>query len=45
MGYPYSGTIGGTLTYSFTPTSLGVTIIVTDAHTGASINLTDYENW
>ena len=44
-GYPYSGAIGGSLTYSFTPTSLGVSVTVTDAHTKQSIDLSDYEDW
>ena len=30
-GYPYSGAIGGALTYSFAPTSLGVVVTVTEA--------------
>ena len=44
-GYPYSGAAGGSLTYSFTPTSLGVIAVVRDGHTGEEINLTDYESW
>lgn len=44
-GYPYGGAIGGSLTFSFTPTSLGVAVKVTDAHTGEAIDLSDYEDW
>lgn len=44
-GYPYGGAIGGSLTFSFTPTSFGTTVTVTDAHTQETIDLTDYENW
>lgn len=44
-GYPYGGAAGGSLTYSFTPTSLGVSVKVHNAHTGESIDLSDYENW
>ncbi len=44
-GYPYGGAIGGSLTFSFTPTSLGVAVKVTDAHTNKTIDLTDYESW
>jgi hypothetical protein len=40
--YPYYGAIGGVLTYCFTPTSIGVELIVKHAGTGAEINLTDY---
>lgn len=44
-GYPYGGAAGGSLTYSFTPTSLGVSVKVHNAHTGESIDLSDYWNW
>lgn len=44
-GYPYGGAIGGDLTYSFTPTSLGVVVHVTNSHTDETIDLTDYESW
>lgn len=43
--YPYSGATGGSITYSFTPTSLGIVTIVTDGLTGESIDLTDYDSW
>ena len=42
---PYYGSCGGELTYSFTPTSLGVVVVVRNGVTGESINLTDYDNW
>lgn len=41
----YTGAIGGRYTYSFTPTSLGEVILVTDNVTGEELNLTDYESW
>jgi hypothetical protein len=41
---PYSGAIGGELTYSFTPTSLG-TIIKVKHSSGAELDLTFYESW
>lgn len=44
-GFPYGGAVGGDLTYEFTPTSLGVTAIVRNVHTGNTIDLTDYESW
>jgi hypothetical protein len=42
---PYYGTIGGGLTYSFTPTSVGMIIIVKESVTGEELNLTDYDSW
>lgn len=45
MGYPYGGAVGGNLTYSFTPTSIGVVVTVKDAFTNETIDLTDYEDW
>lgn len=44
-GYPYSGAIGGTLTYSFTPTSIGVVFKVKDNLSGEVLDLTDYDSW
>lgn len=41
---PPVGAIGGTTTYSFTPTSLGVVVKVRCA-CGVEIDLTDYKNW
>lgn len=45
IGYPYTGTIGGGLTYSFTPTGLGVIVTVKEAITGEELNLTDFDSW
>lgn len=42
-GYPYQGTIGGGLTYSFTPTSIGVIESVTYGE--YKLDLTDYDSW
>ncbi len=42
---PYYGAAGGGLTYSFTPTGLGVVVEVTEYHTKKTINLTDYDSW
>lgn len=41
----YCGAIGGELTYSFTPTSLGCILKVTDELTNKTIDLTDYDVW
>jgi hypothetical protein len=38
------GAIGGELTYSFTPTSIGLIIEVEHA-TGAVLDVSDYEDW
>ena len=40
---PYTGSTGGTVTYRFTPTSLG-TIVVVEC-LGEELDVTDYENW
>lgn len=45
LGYPYCGTIGGGLTYSFTPTGLGVIMTVKEAITGEELDLTDFDSW
>lgn len=42
--YPYSGAVGGDITYSFTPTSLGTIFTVTHS-SGAKLDLTTYEDW
>ena len=42
---PYYGAVGGAITYSFTPTSLGVITKVKHAVTKDVLDLTDYENW
>lgn len=39
------GAIGGRITYSFTPTNLGVVIKVRDEVTKQEIDLTNYEAW
>jgi len=41
----YTGAIGGSLTYSFTPTSIGCVVKVEEVITREVIDLTDYENW
>ena len=40
----YYGAIGGELTYSFTPTSLGVIVKVKHAY-GMEIDVTEYDDW
>lgn len=45
MGFPYTGAVGGEITFCFTPTSLGNVCVVTDQVTGEKINLTDYDSW
>lgn len=39
------GAVGGAFTYHFTPTSIGVVTKVSNAHTGETIDISDYENW
>lgn len=41
----YCGAIGGRLTYSFTPTSIGIAVSVRDNITQLEIDLTEYEDW
>lgn len=41
----YGGAIGGSLTYSFTPTSLGMIVKVRDALSKQEIDLTNYDEW
>lgn len=41
---PYYGAIGGGLTYSFTPTSLGLITKIEHSYTGEVLDVTDY-NW
>ena len=36
--------IGGGMTYSFTPTSVG-TVVVIESWDGQKINVTDFDNW
>jgi hypothetical protein len=45
QGYPYGGAIGGSLTFMFTPTGLGVVTRVRDAFTLEEIDLSDYGDW
>lgn len=42
---PYYGCSGGPLTYSFTPTTLGMVIKVINNLTKEEIDLTDYSSW
>lgn len=42
---PYYGASGGSLTYMFTPTSLGLVIKVEHGLTKNVLDLTDYESW
>lgn len=39
------GSIGGHITYEFTPTSIGVVIVVRHSITKASHNFTDFSTW
>ena len=39
------GAIGGGITFSFTPTSLGIICMAKEAITGEEIDLSEYENW
>ena len=41
---PYLGAIGGGVTYCFTPTSLGTTLVVRWSD-GQELDLTDYSMW
>lgn len=40
-----TGASGGRFTYSFTPTTLGTVAKITDAITGETIDVTDYDLW
>lgn len=42
--YPYTGAIGGELTFTFTPTSLG-DVFKVKHYSGLELNLTDYDSW
>lgn len=42
---PNYGAIGGELTYSFTPTSLGTVVKVKHGLTYNELDLTDYDSW
>lgn len=41
---PYSGAIGGGLTFEFSPTSMG-TVVKVKHYSGPELDLTDYESW
>lgn len=41
--YPYTGAIGGGATYCFTPTSMGVIVVV--KYFDKEIDLTEYDMW
>lgn len=45
LGYPYGGAIGGGVTYSFTPTSLGLVIKVSCSGVKEQLDITDYDEW
>lgn len=42
---PYHGACGGAVTYSFTPTSLGIVTTVHHAGTDAKLDVSDYDAW
>jgi hypothetical protein len=42
---PYYGAIGGSDTFSFTPTSIGMVVKVENSYTGDKLDLTKYEDW
>jgi len=44
-GGAYYGVSGGGYTYSFTPTSLGTVVKVTNGLTGDVLDITDYDDW
>jgi hypothetical protein len=41
----YSGAIGGQFTWSFTPTSIGMIIKITDNLSGEVLDVTNYDEW
>lgn len=41
----YAGAIGGQFTYEFTPTSIGLGIVIIDNVSKERCDLTDYESW
>jgi hypothetical protein len=41
----YYGAMGGGLSYSFTPTSLGTILVVKEAVSGEELNVTDALGW
>lgn len=42
---PYYGAVGGGVTYSFVPTSLGTIIIAKESTTGKELNVSDAAGW
>lgn len=44
-GHPYSGAIGGEITYLITQTSIGLIIKAHYAHTKQEFDFTDYGSW
>ena len=42
---PYYGAIGGGLKFTFIPNGIGDSCVVTEAITGESIDLTEYDEW
>lgn len=41
----YAGAIGGQFEWAFTPTSLGLILVVRDVMSKEEINITDYASW
>lgn len=42
---PNYGAIGGHLSYRFTPTSIGVVVVVEHAGSGAKLDVSEYDKW
>lgn len=42
---PYYGAVGGGLTYSFIPTSIGTICVVKETITGKELNVSEATNW
>jgi len=42
---PYTGAIGGSVTFSFTPTTIGTVAKVKESITGEELVLTDFSDW
>jgi hypothetical protein len=45
QGYPYYGATGGSMTYCFTPTSIGTCVSVQHGYTKAEKNITNWGNF
>lgn len=43
--YPYFGACGGNLQYIFTPTSIGVSVVVKNVYLDEALDVTDYDSW